>query len=40
LLQERLGDARLEIIPEATHDLEIDYPDLIASLIEAHLRRP
>lgn len=40
LLQERLGNARLEVIPDATHDLEIDYPDLIASMIEAHLRRP
>lgn len=40
LLQEKLGDARLEIIPDATHDLEIDFPDLIASLIEAHLRKP
>jgi pimeloyl-ACP methyl ester carboxylesterase len=40
LLQERLGNARLEIIAEATHDLEIDHPDLIASLIEAHLRKP
>jgi pimeloyl-ACP methyl ester carboxylesterase len=40
LLEARLGNARLEIIPEATHDLEIDHPDLIASMIEAHLRRP
>jgi len=40
LLQERLGHARLEVIPEATHDLEIDHPDLIASMIEAHLRQP
>jgi poly(3-hydroxyoctanoate) depolymerase len=40
LLQEKLGDARLEIIPDATHDLEIDFPDLIASMIEAHLRKP
>jgi pimeloyl-ACP methyl ester carboxylesterase len=40
LLQERLGNAQLEIIADATHDLEIDHPDLIASLIEAHLRRP
>jgi poly(3-hydroxyoctanoate) depolymerase len=35
-----LPNARLEVIPDATHDLEIDYPDLIASFIEAHLRRP
>jgi pimeloyl-ACP methyl ester carboxylesterase len=40
LLQEKLGNARLEVIREATHDLEIDHPDLIASLIEAHLRQP
>jgi pimeloyl-ACP methyl ester carboxylesterase len=40
LLLEKLPNARLEIIPGGTHDLEIDFPDLIASLIEAHLRRP
>jgi len=40
LLHARLPNARIEIIPDATHDLEIDYPDLIASFIEAHLRRP
>jgi pimeloyl-ACP methyl ester carboxylesterase len=40
LLQKNLPNARIEIIPEATHDLEIDHPDLIASYIEAHLRRP
>jgi poly(3-hydroxyoctanoate) depolymerase len=40
LLQEKLGNARLEILPDATHDLEIDFPDLIASMIEAHLRKP
>ena len=40
LLHEGLPNARLEIIPDATHDLEIDHPDLIASFIEAHLRRP
>jgi poly(3-hydroxyoctanoate) depolymerase len=40
LLQRHLPRARLEVIPEATHDLEIDYPDLIASFIEAHLRKP
>jgi pimeloyl-ACP methyl ester carboxylesterase len=39
-LQQNLPDARIEIIPDATHDLEIDHPDLIASFIEAHLRRP
>ena len=40
LLLRHLPDARLEVIPEGTHDLEIDYPDLIASFIEAHLRKP
>jgi poly(3-hydroxyoctanoate) depolymerase len=35
-----LPNARLEVIPGGTHDLEIDYPDLISSFIEAHLRRP
>lgn len=35
-----LPRARLEIIPGGTHDLEIDHPALIASLIEAHLRKP
>jgi pimeloyl-ACP methyl ester carboxylesterase len=39
-LAERLPDARLEILENATHDLEGEYPDIIASLIEAHLRRP
>lgn len=40
LLHERLPDSRLEVIAEATHDLELEFPDLIASFIEAHLRRP
>lgn len=40
LLQKGLPRARLEIVPGGTHDLEIDFPDLIASFIEAHLRRP
>lgn len=40
LLLEKLPNARLEVIPDATHDLEIDYPDLIAAMIEAHLRLP
>lgn len=40
LLQKNLPNARIEVIPDATHDLEIDHPDLIASFIEAHLRRP
>jgi pimeloyl-ACP methyl ester carboxylesterase len=39
-LHSKLPDARLELVPDATHDLESEYPDLIASLIEAHLRRP
>lgn len=39
-LEERLPHAHLEILPKATHDLEGEYPDLLASLIEAHLRRP
>jgi pimeloyl-ACP methyl ester carboxylesterase len=40
LLQKNLPNARIEIIADATHELEIDHPDLIASFIEAHLRRP
>jgi pimeloyl-ACP methyl ester carboxylesterase len=40
LLQQNLQSARIEIIEGATHDLEIDHPDLIASMIEAHLRKP
>jgi pimeloyl-ACP methyl ester carboxylesterase len=40
LLEKNLPNAHMEVIPGATHDLEIDYPDLIASFIEAHLRRP
>ncbi len=39
-LKAKLADARLELIPDGTHDLEEEFPDLIASLIEAHLRRP
>lgn len=39
-LRRHLPHARLEIVPGGTHDLEIDFPDLIASFIEAHLRRP
>lgn len=37
LLQRNLPDARLEVLPGATHDLEIERPDAIAALIEAHL---
>lgn len=40
LLLSELPDARLEVVPGATHDLEAEFPDLIAGLIEAHLRRP
>jgi poly(3-hydroxyoctanoate) depolymerase len=39
LLRDRLPNAVLEVLPGATHDLEIDFPDLIAALIEAHLRK-
>jgi pimeloyl-ACP methyl ester carboxylesterase len=39
LLQRNLPDARLEIIPNATHDLEIDHPELISAMIDAHLRK-
>jgi pimeloyl-ACP methyl ester carboxylesterase len=35
----RLPDARMETMPDATHDLEEEFPDLVASLVEAHLRR-
>ncbi|HEX4334368.1 MAG TPA: alpha/beta fold hydrolase [Polyangiaceae bacterium] len=38
-LQEHLPDARLEIVPGATHDIEDEAPDVVAALIEAHLRR-
>lgn len=40
LLERKLPNARLEVIAGATHDLEIDHPDFIASMIEAHLRKP
>jgi pimeloyl-ACP methyl ester carboxylesterase len=39
-LAQHLPTSRLEVIPGATHDLELDHPDLIASMIEAHLRKP
>jgi pimeloyl-ACP methyl ester carboxylesterase len=39
LLGSRLPNARLEIVPGATHDLEEQEPDLLAALVEAHLRR-
>jgi pimeloyl-ACP methyl ester carboxylesterase len=37
-LRQRLSTAKLEILPGATHDLEEEHPDVLASLIEAHLR--
>jgi pimeloyl-ACP methyl ester carboxylesterase len=40
LLQRQLPNAQLEVIPGADHDLELNHPLLIASLIEAHLRKP
>ncbi len=40
LLQRNMPNASIEVLADATHDLEIDYPDLIASMIEAHLRKP
>ena len=36
---ERLQAAKLEVVPDANHDLEEEYPAFLASLIEAHLRR-
>jgi pimeloyl-ACP methyl ester carboxylesterase len=38
-LQSRLQNATLEVVPRATHDIDEEEPDLVASLIEAHLRR-
>jgi poly(3-hydroxyoctanoate) depolymerase len=38
-LRALLPDATLELVPGATHDLEEEEPDLLAALIEAHLRR-
>jgi poly(3-hydroxyoctanoate) depolymerase len=38
-LSKQIPSARLEIIPDATHDLEEEHPAFLASLIEAHLRR-
>lgn len=38
-LRSRLPDAKLEIVAGATHDLEDEQTDLVAALIEAHLRR-
>lgn len=38
-LLERLPNAKLEIVSDASHDLEEEHPAFLASLIEAHLRR-
>ncbi|HEY3255500.1 MAG TPA: alpha/beta fold hydrolase, partial [Polyangiaceae bacterium] len=38
-LRERLPNAKLEVVSDASHDLEEEHPAFLASLIEAHLRR-
>ncbi len=38
-LAAQIPSAKLEIIAEATHDLEEEHPAFLASLIEAHFRR-
>jgi pimeloyl-ACP methyl ester carboxylesterase len=38
-LQERIPSAKLEIIPDASHDLAEEHPAFLASMIEAHFRR-
>jgi len=38
-LRERLPNAKLEIVSDASHDLEEEHPAFLASLIEAHFRR-
>jgi len=38
-LSRHLPNARLEVVSDATHDLEEEHPAFLASLIEAHLRR-
>ncbi len=35
----QLPSAKLEVVPDASHDLEEEHPAFLASLIEAHLRR-
>jgi len=35
----RLQTAKLEVVADASHDLEEEHPAFLASLIEAHLRR-
>jgi len=37
-LRERLPNAKLEVVADASHDLEEEHPAFLASLIEAHLR--
>lgn len=37
-LRDRLARAKLEVLAGATHDIETEAPDWVASLIEAHLR--
>jgi pimeloyl-ACP methyl ester carboxylesterase len=36
-LRDRLPDARLEIVPGGTHDMDEECPDVLANLIRAHL---
>lgn len=38
-LRQQLPNAKLEIVSDATHDLEEEHPAFLASLIEAHFRR-
>jgi len=38
-LMDRLPAAKLEVVPNASHDIEEEHPAFVASLIEAHLRR-
>jgi pimeloyl-ACP methyl ester carboxylesterase len=38
-LVSHLPNAKLEIVQDASHDLEEEHPAFVASLIEAHLRR-
>jgi len=38
-LRQQLPRAKLEVVPDASHDLEEEHPAFLASLIEAHLRR-
>jgi pimeloyl-ACP methyl ester carboxylesterase len=38
-LLDRLPSAKLEVVPNASHDIEEEHPAFVASVIEAHLRR-